>query len=67
ENFKATLRAAEAEAGDDPTALAAIDKNALFAEHAGGSKGRQSGRGNLVLAKRCGVVDPTAALVQQNQ
>ncbi|OMO84455.1 TdcA1-ORF2 protein [Corchorus capsularis] len=40
DNFQAALRAAEAQAGDDPTALAAIDKNALFAEHARGSKGR---------------------------
>ncbi|OMO61822.1 Transposase, Ptta/En/Spm, plant [Corchorus olitorius] len=62
ENFDAALRAAEDQAAGNLTALAAIDKNALFAQHAGGSKGRQLGRGNLVHAKRCGVVDPTAAL-----
>ncbi|OMO55301.1 hypothetical protein COLO4_36063 [Corchorus olitorius] len=67
ENFDAALRAAEDQAAGNPTTLAAIDKNALFAQHAGGSKGRQLGRGNLVRAERCGVVDPTAALVQQNQ
>ncbi|OMO57502.1 TdcA1-ORF2 protein [Corchorus olitorius] len=61
EKFNAALKAA---AGEDSIVRAAIDKNAMFAQYAaGGSKGRQLGKGNTVRAGLC-VVDP---LAQQNQ
>ncbi|OMO78344.1 Transposase, Ptta/En/Spm, plant [Corchorus olitorius] len=46
DKFNAALKAAQAAAGEDPIARAAIDQNAMFAQYAvGGSKGRHLGKG----------------------